>query len=208
MKKFMPSALSSASSRMYRSVFVVLPVALLLVSAVGGCASSSGPVRVSYSESTNEKTYETRLIQLRDIEVQSGLSSPGRYFVQVTSSCTGEDCTPSTYTLRFLRKGRQEVRMASQEVSLTVGDETIQWQDPRMTQPSGNAVDEPIRIRSGTVCTVQVSGGQLATIGSVRSVNGQLGNSDFTLPYDGRAPIRQLVARLDADPSSDAASRR
>jgi hypothetical protein len=191
---------------MDRSGFAILSVALLLVLAVGGCASSSGPVRVSYSESSDETTYKTRLMQLRDIEVQSGLSSPGRYFVQVESSCTGQDCVPSTYTLRFLRKGRQEVRMASQEVSLTIGDETIQWQDPRMTQPSGNAVDEPIRIRSGTVCTVQVSGGQLSTIGSVRSVNGQLGNSDFTLPYDGRVPIRQLVARLDAKSGSESAS--
>lgn len=195
---------------MHRSVFVVLPVALLLILAVGGCASASGPVRVSYSESSNEKTYETRLIQLRDIEVQTGLSSPGRYFVQVASTCTGNDCVPSTFTLRFLRKGRQEVRMASQEVSLTVGDETIQWQDRRMTQPGRNAVDNPIRIRSGTICTVQVSGGQLATIGSVRSVSGRLGTSDFVLPYDGRDPIRQLVARLEkADtPSSEAESGR
>jgi hypothetical protein len=51
-----------------------------------------------------------------------------------------------------------------------------------------------------------VSGGQLSTIGSVRSVNGQLGNSDFTLPYDGRVPIRQLVARLDAKSGSESAS--
>jgi hypothetical protein len=187
-----------------RVPFVLLPVVLLIAFAAGGCASTSGPVRSSYSASSNETTYKTRLIQLRDIEVQSGLSSPGRYFVQVESSCTGKDCVPSTYTLRFLRKGRQEVRMASQEVSLTVGDETIQWQDPRMTQPGGNALDDPIRIRSGTICTVEVSGGQLATIGGVSSVDGRLGNSSFTLPYDGRAPIRQLVSRLENGNGSSA----
>lgn len=172
--------------------FVVLFVFLL----AAGCASSE-PVRVSYSDGAGETTYATSLIRLQDMNVQSGLSSPGRFYVQVQAGCTGRECVPSTYTLRFLRKGQKEVRLASQEVSMTVGDETIEWQDPRMTQPGGSALDDPIRLRSGTVCTVQVSGGQLATIGSVRSVSGQLGNADFTLSYDGRAPIRQLVARLD-----------
>jgi len=183
---------------MRRFVSILFPVALAVVLGVGGCTSASGPVRISYSDSSDETTYETRLIRLRDIEVQSGLAGSGRFFMQVESSCTGEDCVPSTYTLRFTRKGQEEVRLASQEVSMTVGDETIQWEDPRMTQPGGNVLDDPIRIRSGTVCTVQVSGGQLATIGSVQSVNGRLGNSDFNLPYEGRAPIRDLVARLDA----------
>lgn len=172
-------------------------VALLCLAVVAGCASSSKSVRVSYNATADRTKYATKQMRLHDMEVQSGLSTRPRFYLQVQAQCSGQDCTPSTYSLRFLKEGQNPVDLQSLNVELRVGDETMSWDDRQNMEPG-----QPIRIQGGEVVRVTVSGGQLATLGAVRTVRGSLGGASFSLPHDARAPIRRLTAQLH--PSDDA----
>ena len=164
---------------------------LLCLAVLVGCASSSKPVRVSYNATADQTKYATKQMRLHDMEVQSGLSTQPRFYLQVQAQCSGQDCTPSTYTLRFLKEGQNPVDLQSLNVELRVGDKTMSWDDRQNMEPG-----QPIRIQGGEVVRVTVSGGQLTTLGAVRRVGGSLGGASFTLPHDARAPIRQLTARV------------
>jgi len=173
--------------------------ALLLI----GCAGSSNPVRVSTDEYSGKRTYETRQMRLDDIEMSSGLEKEDRFYVQVVGACMGSGCTPSQYSLQFIKGGPRAVTVVNRDVTLTVGSETLRWEDA-MTQES----NQTSTIRSGAFAKVDVSSKQLATIGAGRSVRGTVCGERFTLPHQARAPIRALLSRLEEQSgksSSDAA---
>lgn len=175
----------------------------LCVFVLVGCATSSDPVQTGYDTRGNETTYRTSKMRLGDIEMSSGLQSQDRFYIRVVGKCTGQNCAPSKYSLNFIKMGPESVTLGSRDVSLTIGTETITWDDPQTRE-----VSQTTTVRSGTFARVNVSSGQLATIGSVSNVNGSVGGSRFTLPYETRAPIRSLLSRLDqqsAD-STDASS--
>ena len=184
-----------------------LPVFALIVFFVVGCGTSE-PVKRSYSSLSDETKYTTQRMRLSDMNLQSGLSSPARFYLQVQGHCEGKGCTPSQYALRFIKEGQTEVRLTSRQVELTVGDKTMTWEERHnMTElTSGSTLQDPVRIRSGTVVTVYVSGGQLSTLGSVSSVRGKLGNASFDLSHDARAPIRALVGELEKTATSSGGS--
>lgn len=170
---------------------------------LAGCATSSEPVRVAYDAASNQTTYQTSQMQLSDIEMTSGLQKQNRFYVQVLGQCSGQDCVPSKYRMRFIKQGPQSVRLGGRDVSLTIGTETISWEDPQTRETT-----QTTTIRSGTFARIEMSSGQLATVGGVSNVSGSVGGTDFTIPYDNRAPIRSLLSRLDQDSSgsSDANS--
>jgi hypothetical protein len=175
-----------------------LSIFLLLAVFAAGCATSTTPVRSSYNSMEDETKYSTRQIRLQDVDLQSGLSGPPPFYMQVQASCEGRDCTPSRYTLRFIKGGQKEIRLTSRQVSLTVGDKTMRWQERHNTPTNTqDAYSNPVRIRSGTVVSVVITGGQLSTLASVSDVRGELGGASFSLSYDSRAPIRELVGKLD-----------
>lgn len=173
--------------------------ALLLV----GCAGTSNTVEVSYDRSSGETSYETREMRLDDIEMGSGLQTEGRFYMQVAGTCMGEDCAPSRYILRFIKEGRQAMRVEGRDVTLTVGTETLRWEDAMTRETSQTST-----IRSGTFAKVSVTSKQLSTLGGGSTVKGTVCGERFTLPHQTRSPIRTLLSRLEdqASGSSDDAS--
>lgn len=167
-------------------------VAFFVVVFFAGCAGTSEPVRVSYNRSSGETTYETEEMRLEDIQITSGIQQKNRFYVQVSGACTGEDCVPSQFFLRFIKEGPQPVTTEGREVTLTVGSETLRWEDPQSRETARTST-----IRSGTFTKVDLSSKQLSTIGGGSSVKGTVGGERFSIPYQNRAPIRALLSRLE-----------
>ena len=178
-----------------------LPLIIVLVAA--GCGSSSQPVQVTRTASTNQTAYETRQMRLSGIQLSEGLEKDNRFFMQVVGTCTGQDCVPRSYALHFIKEGLQPVQLEGRGVTLTIGTETLSWEDPQ-----SRSVNRTSTIRSGTFAKVEVTSEQLSTIGGVNEVSGTVGGESFSISHDARAPIRQLLARLDqeANGSSEAPS--
>lgn len=164
-----------------------------------GCATSSEPVRVAYDAASNQTTYQTGQMQLSDIEMTSGLQKQNRFYVQVVGQCSGQDCFPSKYRMKFIKQGTQSVRLEGRGVSLTIGTETITWEDPQTRETT-----QTTTIRSGTFAQIEMSSGQLATVGGVSDMSGSVGGTDFTIPHDHRAPIRSLLSRLNQSSNESA----
>ena len=177
-----------------------MKVRLLLLSVafvIAGCATSSQPVEVKYEKASEQTTYLTDEMRLGGVEATSGLSRDNRYYIQIEASCSGEDCTPAQYTLSFVKEGTQPIKLTGRDVALTVGTETLQWSDPQNRRVSQTSV-----IRNGTFARVKVSPEQLVTIGSVSEVSGTVGNINFDIPHQNRAPIRELLSRLELTKTS------
>jgi len=128
-------------------------------------------------------------MRLSDLQLTTGLQKENRYYVQVVGACSGRDCAPSEYTINFIKEGPQAVTLSSRDISMTVGSETITWEDPQTRE-----VTQTSTIRSGTFAKIDVSSGQLSTIGGVSTVTGSVGNEGFSISYESRAPIRHLLS--------------
>jgi hypothetical protein len=158
---------------------------------------------MSYEASSNQTTYQTKQMRLDDIQMTAGLEQDNRFYVQVSGSCTGQDCVPQTYTMSFIKEGTQTVQIEGRSVRLRVGTETMSWDDPQSRDLSRTS-----SIRSGTFAKIGLTSKQLTTVGSVQSVSGTVGNTNFSISHDARAPIRKLLSRLgkEADSSSEQSS--
>jgi len=170
---------------------------LIVAGLLVGCATSSQPVEVSYDASSNQKAYETKQIRLDDMRMTEGLERDNRFYVQVSASCMGQDCVPERYTMSFLKEGPQSVRIEGRDVRLTVGTETMTWEDPQSRN-----VNRTSSIRSGTFARIELTSKQLTTVGSVQSVSGTVGSASFSLSHKARTPIRKLLSRLEKEAGS------
>lgn len=94
--------------------------------------------------------------------------------------------------MKFIMEGTQTVELGERDVTLSVGTETITWDDPQTRE-----VNQTTTIRSGTFAKVSISSGQLSTIGSVSEVRGTVGTAGFTIPYDNREPVRTLLSEVE-----------
>jgi hypothetical protein len=170
-----------------RQGWAFLFVALLLV----GCTGPSRSVTVT-QKSSGKTVYETQEMRLKDIQMTSGLQKQNRYYVQVSGTCTGTDCVPSTYSMAFIKEGPQEVTIVGRTITLSIGSETLRWENPQSRETTRRAT-----IRSGVFARVNVSSKQLSTIGASRGVSGTVGGEGFRLPYRSRSPVRALLSRLE-----------
>lgn len=164
----------------------------LIVFLIAGCGSSSQPVQMTHNATSNQTTYETRQIGLSGIQLTEGIERSNRFFVQVVGTCTGQDCVPRSYALHFVKEGMQPVELEGRGVTLTIGTETLSWNDPQ-----SRSVNRTTTIRSGTFAKVEVTSEQLSTIGGVNEVTGTVGGESFSISHEARAPIRQLLTRLE-----------
>jgi hypothetical protein len=192
------SQVSSVMASRARQGWAFLVAVLFLV----GCTGPSRSVNVT-QKSSGETVYETQEMRLKDIQMTSGLRQQNRYYVQVSGTCTGTDCVPSTYSLSFIKEGPQEVTIVGGEVTLSIGSETLRWEDPQSRETTRRAT-----IRSGVFARVDVSSKQLSTFGASREVSGTVGGEGFRLPYRSRSPVRALLSRLEkvSSASSDEGS--
>lgn len=170
-----------------RSGWIFFFAVLLLV----GCTGPSETVSVT-QRSSGKTTYETQEMRLKDIQMTNGLQQANRYYVQVSGTCTGKDCVPSNYSLAFIKEGPQEVTLSGREITITIGSETLRWEDPQSRETNRTAT-----IRSGVFARVNVSSKQLSTIGASSKMRGSVGGESFTLPYRNRSPVRALLSRLE-----------
>lgn len=156
-----------------------------------GCVTTSSSVNVSYDEDSRRTVYETAEFDLDGVDLVSGITESVELYARVRGECIGKDCTPGTYTLIFGKEGRKPVRIEGRNVSLSVGSETITWEDPQ-----NRRTDQRIEIRSGSFARVDVSSQQLSTLASVSQVEGAIGGTRFRMSYEERAPLRELLGRL------------
>ena len=171
---------------------------LFAVLFLAGCAVSSEPVQVSHDRSSGKTTYETRQMRLEDIQMGSGLGRKSRFYAKVLGTCLGEDCAPSQFTLSFIKEGPQEVTVEGRDVTLTVGSETLQWEDAQTRETNQTAT-----IRSGVFARVRLSSKQLSTVAAASTLRGTACGERFTLPHETRAPVRDLLVRLDQTAGGD-----
>lgn len=174
-------------------------VVLFLALFLGGCAGTSEMISVE-ENSSGETTYKTQKMRLDDFHLSSGLQKRNRFYIQISGTCAGDDCAPSGYTLSFIKEGPQPVTMEGRGVTLTVGSETLSWEDP---QTRGGSV-RTSTVRSGVFTSVEVSSKQLSTMGAARTLTGTCGGEQFTLTHQERAPIRALLSRLEQKSSESA----
>lgn len=177
-------------------------LSFLIVFLIAGCGTSSPPVQVTQDAASGQTTYQTRQIPLSGIEMTQGLEKGNRFYMQVVGTCTSQDCVPRSYDLHFIKEGMQPVQLEGRGVSLTIGTETLSWQDPQ-----NRSVNRASTIRSGTFAKVEVTSEQLSTIGGVNEVNGTVGGEGFSISHEARAPIRQLLMRLGKDIDDSSAGR-
>jgi len=183
---------------MRSAIFGLLSLGFLFA----GCATSSQPVTTTYDSTSNRTTYETGEMRLNGLELTSGLQKRNRFYMQVVGRCKGEDCVPSSYDLHFVKRGPQPVNLEARTLSLTVGTETLKWNDPQTRE-----VTQTSTVRSGTFAKVDVSGRQLSTIGNVSNVSGSVGGNSFSISHENRAPIRSLLSRLEQVPADSVGAR-
>lgn len=156
-----------------------------------GCTTVSEPVTVSYDSSAGATVYETDQMELHGVNLTSGLSRKAEMYMRVVGRCAGEECAPSKYSLIFGREGTEPVQITGRDVRLTIGSETMSWDDPQ-----SRSVERTSTIRSGTFARVELTPQQLSTLASVSSVEGAVGDVGFNLPHEERAPLRTLLSRL------------
>lgn len=183
------------STRTVTSLSVIFGLLLL-----SGCATSSEPVEEMYDDTANRTIYRTSKIRLSDIQMTAGIQKQNRFYMRVVGRCSGQKCTPSEYSIHFIKQGTQSVTLGGRDISLTIGTETITWDDPQTRD-----VNQTTTIRSGIFAKIQVSSGQLSTIGAVSEVTGSVGGTGFEIPYENRSPIRALMSQLEG--RKEAASR-
>ncbi len=167
-------------------------LSFLIVFLIAGCGTSSPPVQVTQDAASGQMTYQTRQMRLSGIEMTQGLEAGNRFYMQVVGTCTSQDCVPRSYDLHFVKEGMQSVQIEGRGVSLTIGTETLSWKDPQ-----NRSVNRTSTIRSGTFARVEVTSEQLSTIGGVDEVSGTVGGEGFSISHEARAPIRQLLRRLE-----------
>lgn len=135
--------------------------------------------------------YETDPMELDDVNLTSGLSRKDGLYIRVVGQCAGEQCAPSDYTIIFGKDGFQPVQLQSRDIALSIGSETMSWEDPQ-----SRSVDQGSTIRSGTFARVDLTAEQLSTLASVSNVRGSVGDVGFSISYEERAPLRALLSRL------------
>ncbi len=166
-------------------------ILIAVVCLVVGCATVSEPVTVSYDSSSGATVYETDQMELDGVNLTSGLSKEAEMYMRVVGRCAGEECAPSEYSLIFGREGVDPVRITGRDVRLTIGSETMSWDDPQ-----SRSVERTSTIRSGTFARVELTAQQLSTLANVSTVEGAVGDVGFNLPHEERAPLRTLLSRL------------
>jgi len=185
----------------FRFLHHVLGVgALVGLVALGGCATTTQPVQVKHDDASGTTTYETARMRLDDVDMTEGLQKQNRFFVQVVGTCSGDGCAPSEYAIHFIKDGPQPVQLGGRDVAMTIGSETITWEDPQTRDAS-----QTTTVRSGIFARIKVSSGQLSTIGGVAQVSGAVGGTNFSIPYEQRRPIRTLLKQIEGD-TADSAS--
>lgn len=171
-----------------RQLLCVLLIGLIL----SGCAGSTEPVRVSHDDASGQTSYETKEISLSDVDAPSGLSKRMRLYAQVKGSCSGAECTPRSYSVRFLKRGGEPLTLQNRNVVLNANTERLTWDDVQNRHLGGT-----VTVRNGTLAEVEVSRDQLATIGRAERVSGSVGGIDFRLPNERRSPIRHLLSQIE-----------
>jgi hypothetical protein len=146
---------------------------------------------VSYDSSSGATVYETDQVKLDDVNVTSGLSREVEFYLQVVGRCEGRNCAVSQYALIFGKEGAQPVQLTGRDVTLSIGSETMSWEDPQ-----SRSIDRSSTIRSGTFARVALSSNQLSTLANVSNVTGTVGDVDFSISHEERAPLRALLSRL------------
>lgn len=156
-----------------------IPVLLLLVGLVSGCAGSG--TSVSYNPSSNQTTYETDdIIVARDVSNGQFGDTPLR--LKVIAYCGGQNCMPRGGRLFFFVEEDDNITFSDQTLTIFADGKSFTWSNWRM-QP-GNA-----RRGDGYIAQVSVPLSTLERFARASSLSGSL--SDVSLDLEG--PVQSLL---------------
>ncbi|GEM_PF-4625680 len=156
----------------------------IMVFVLAGCSASGPSVKTTYDHESNT----TRIavwppVDIKTDEVISNLSLGAEY------TCAGNQaCRPDEIKLSF--RSEKPVGWANllhKRVQLRVDGYLYRFEDARYQGT-----------RTGReILWVNVTPGVFKEIANAKTVEGQIGFKEFSLPYDWRLPFRDLVAVVE-----------
>ena len=177
-------------------------IAALLVSPfASGCAS--GPsVTETYRQNRDQTVYETESMRLSNVRLSSSYSAPPRFYAVVSGKCEGRNCTPDSYTMRFVVDKDTPLQMGERTLTIFVDRNHFDFPAPEQDR-----TDRPIRV-NGIITSVRLTPDQLRQIGRSSSVRGEMGSIPFQLSNRSREPIVELLVQANTTSSSSSESSR
>ena len=168
--------------------------ALLLAS----CGTSRAPATARYQAASDKTVYRARDINLGTMFRTGGLSRDPSVALRSWATCSGEDCKPQRAWLSFVLRGSGRTNIvANRDVKITTDTNTHTWPEERQRQTSAfditreKSTSEVTRIRMTLKTFRDIANSQ-------QRVSGTLGNEDFTLSYEDRAPLRALLKEINS----------
>lgn len=174
---------------------MILRDTLLLATAVAffGCAASSS-VRVDYDAVANRSEYRSDRIRIGLRDMNAGLVSGQRVFVQAVADCQGEGCLPTEVHLAFFNESDNVLNLDDRRLEIVYDGTARQWLgQTRMNVPFSGGVPR------GEFVRVPMSADeftQMANAKDVRISFGETGTARYDLSHAGRLPFRALAERL------------
>lgn len=171
----------------------ILALALLL--AVWGCASQNRQL-ATYNESKNETVYSSSKLLAGNISMSGGLASGHRVMMQAFAACDGAACKPDEVEIAFLNDSSADLNLDYRRIQIVFGGRSVEWEDHgRNTEPHYYVVPR------GEFIRLPVSRGDFEAIASSPNVNivfGLTGTTVLQVPFNRRAPLRELAETISA----------
>lgn len=165
---------------------------LVVALALTGCTSSE-PIRVNYTSSTNETVYQTSEMRMKTNDYDARSSQRPQFVAQVEGDCSGIECQPGRYDMKISVSSPVRVDIGIQEMILRVDGKKMTWDGP-FDLRTGQGFSPHMRSFS-----VPLKPDEVRTLARAEDVEMFLGSTSFTIPYDRREPLRALLKRLEAN---------
>jgi hypothetical protein len=164
---------------------------LWIAFALAGCASS-GASRVSAHRTPTKSTFVTKNILTNFTYSTGGLGGNTPISYQLRAQCKGRKCVPKNINLSFfLQSGSNTVTISSFNLSIQAGKKSYHWRE-RSWRNIRNAT--PV---VGKIMTVTLSPQQLKQIAESKKVTGALAGLSFQWSYTNRAPMREMLEKME-----------
>jgi hypothetical protein len=167
---------------------VLFAVATLLLA---GC-TGAGAVQQNYDAARDETTYTTGRMPTGLSLNPESLTGGTPVNMRVEARCEGRECLPDHAFLTLYKGGGPAtVTIPNRRFRIKADRASYEWSSRRHQRGSVRGTGAILRVRIGF--------DRLTQIAEAKSVEGWLGNNNFTMSYKQRAPIRRFVAKMQDD---------
>lgn len=191
--------------RLFSFMDSLLSAALLALTAVllAGCATSRPPATELYKQAQNETVYRARAINLGTMFPTGGLSRDPSVALRSWATCSGENCQPRRAWFSFeMRGGGGESRvLSSRDVQIRTEGNVHEWPEER--QRTTGESDLAGSGSTGELVRIRMSLSTLRDIAQSQRMSGTLGDEEFSLSYEERAPLRSMLEKASGAGESE-----